>query len=153
MTVSTLAMIDGDALCRSLMYCILADQMYQRYRVSLQASPPESCAHQPECSHSARDHSPCKARPRGLTNEERLQAELKEKLGKMYDVRDSSSVFVFGFRTQVCYPGSPEWSTCMLFALAAVPCLFEIVNKTITGSANLLMPQCSLVAASLLDLA
>ncbi|CAL5224192.1 g6834 [Coccomyxa viridis] len=28
------------------------------------------------------------------------KAELKEKLGKMYDVRDSSSVFVFGFRTQ-----------------------------------------------------
>ena len=33
-----------------------------------------------------------------------LQAELKEKLGKMYDVRDSSAVFVFGFRTQVCFP-------------------------------------------------
>ncbi len=31
-----------------------------------------------------------------------LQAELKEKLTKMYDVRDSNGVFVFGFRTQVC---------------------------------------------------
>ncbi|CAK0785429.1 ribosomal protein S24A [Coccomyxa viridis] len=28
------------------------------------------------------------------------KAELKEKLGKMYDVRDNQSVFVFGFRTQ-----------------------------------------------------
>lgn len=37
-----------------------------------------------------------------------MQAELKEKLGKMYDVRDNSSVFVFGFRTQVCSPGSLE---------------------------------------------
>ena len=33
-----------------------------------------------------------------------VQAELKEKLGKMYDVRDNQSVFVFGFRTQVCSP-------------------------------------------------
>ena len=31
-----------------------------------------------------------------------LSRELKEKLGKMYDVRDNQSVFVFGFRTQVC---------------------------------------------------
>lgn len=30
-----------------------------------------------------------------------LQAELKEKLTKMYDVRDPNGVFVFGFRTQV----------------------------------------------------
>ena len=29
------------------------------------------------------------------------QAELKEKLTKMYDVRDINSVFVFGFRNQV----------------------------------------------------
>ncbi|EIE21913.1 hypothetical protein WJX75_003246 [Coccomyxa subellipsoidea] len=28
------------------------------------------------------------------------KAELKEKLTKMYDVRDSNGVFVFGFRTQ-----------------------------------------------------
>ena len=31
-----------------------------------------------------------------------VQAELKEKLAKMYDVRDPQQVFVFGFRTQVC---------------------------------------------------
>jgi hypothetical protein len=35
-----------------------------------------------------------------------LQAELKEKLTKMYDVRDSNGVFVFGFRTQVHKPSS-----------------------------------------------
>ncbi len=29
-----------------------------------------------------------------------LQAELKEKLSKVYDVRDPQSIFVFGFRTQ-----------------------------------------------------
>ncbi len=29
-----------------------------------------------------------------------LQAELKEKLAKVYDVRDPQSIFVFGFRTQ-----------------------------------------------------
>lgn len=28
-----------------------------------------------------------------------FQAELKEKLGKMYDVKDSNSIFVFKFRT------------------------------------------------------
>ena len=37
-----------------------------------------------------------------------VQAELKEKLGKMYDVRDNQSVFVFGFRTQVCSPAWPH---------------------------------------------
>ena len=30
-----------------------------------------------------------------------MQAELKEKLAKMYDVRDPQQVFCFGFRTQV----------------------------------------------------
>ena len=30
------------------------------------------------------------------------QAELKEKLATMYDVRDPNTIFVFGFRTQVC---------------------------------------------------
>jgi small subunit ribosomal protein S24e len=29
-----------------------------------------------------------------------IQAELKEKLAKVYDVRDPQSIFVFGFRTQ-----------------------------------------------------
>ncbi|KAG0612348.1 hypothetical protein M758_6G020300 [Ceratodon purpureus] len=29
-----------------------------------------------------------------------LQAELKEKLQKLYEVRDPQSIFVFGFRTQ-----------------------------------------------------
>ncbi len=33
-----------------------------------------------------------------------VQAELKEKLAKMYDVRDPQNVFVFGFRTQVRPP-------------------------------------------------
>lgn len=28
-----------------------------------------------------------------------LQAELKEKLGRIYDVKDSNSIFVFKFRT------------------------------------------------------
>jgi small subunit ribosomal protein S24e len=28
------------------------------------------------------------------------QAELKEKLAKLYEVRDAQSIFVFGFRTQ-----------------------------------------------------
>jgi ribosomal protein S24E len=30
-----------------------------------------------------------------------LQAELREKLAKMYDVRDINNIFVFGFRNQV----------------------------------------------------
>ena len=34
------------------------------------------------------------------------QAELKEKLTKMYDVRDINSVFVFGFRNQVGVKGA-----------------------------------------------
>ena len=37
-----------------------------------------------------------------------VQTELKEKLGKMYDVRDNQSVFVFGFRTQVCSSACSE---------------------------------------------
>jgi hypothetical protein len=36
------------------------------------------------------------------------QAELKEKLTKMYDVRDINSVFVFGFRNQV-RPAGADW--------------------------------------------
>ena len=35
-----------------------------------------------------------------------LQAELKEKLATMYDVRDPNTIFVFGFRTQVCSAGA-----------------------------------------------
>jgi small subunit ribosomal protein S24e len=42
------------------------------------------------------------------------KAELKEKLAKMYDVRDPNCIFVFGFRTQVgrcperaCWRGAP----------------------------------------------
>lgn len=30
-----------------------------------------------------------------------MQAELKEKLASMYDVKDLDTIFVFGFRTQV----------------------------------------------------
>ena len=30
-----------------------------------------------------------------------MQAELKEKLASMYDVKDVDTIFVFGFRTQV----------------------------------------------------
>ena len=38
-----------------------------------------------------------------------VQAELKEKLAKMYDVRDPQNVFVFGFRTQVRPPPMSRW--------------------------------------------
>ena len=36
------------------------------------------------------------------------KAEIREKLTKMYDVRDINNIFVFGFRTQV----SPESYIC-----------------------------------------
>ena len=36
-----------------------------------------------------------------LTPYRGAQAELKEKLATMYDVRDPNTIFVFGFRTQV----------------------------------------------------
>lgn len=35
-----------------------------------------------------------------LNIENALQAELKEKLAKVYEVRDAQTIFVFGFRTQ-----------------------------------------------------
>ena len=49
-----------------------------------------------------------------------IQAELKEKLGKMYDVRENSSVFVFGFRTQVLPGLNPD--SCMRDGHAAEAC-------------------------------
>jgi len=38
------------------------------------------------------------------------QAELKEKLATMYDVRDPNTIFVFGFRTQVRRKRDPPMS-------------------------------------------
>jgi Ribosomal protein S24e len=41
-----------------------------------------------------------------------LQAELKEKLAKMYDVRDPNTIFVFGFRTQASNTAAPAVTLC-----------------------------------------
>jgi small subunit ribosomal protein S24e len=35
-----------------------------------------------------------------------MQTELREKLARMYDVKDDKQVFVFGLKTQVSLPGS-----------------------------------------------
>ena len=81
------------------------------------------------------------------------QAELKEKLGKMYDVRDSSSVFVFGFRTQVCCPGLCYHLTVRAGCLYVVVCLTQPGSRATKAALTLLLLQCSSAAASLPDLA
>lgn len=79
-----------------------------------------------------------------------MQAELKEKLTKMYDVRDTNNVFVFGFRTQVHMLSSKtsltgtQWSSCF-FKISPVR------NLRDDGHVHRLMGvllSCSLVAAS-----
>ena len=82
-----------------------------------------------------------------------LQAELKEKLGKMYDVRDSSSVFVFGFRTQVCWPGFELHWIVRAGCLYVVSCLTPPASLAIQATLTLLLLPCSSVAASQPDLA
>ena len=55
------------------------------------------------------------------------KAEIREKLTKMYDVRDINNIFVFGFRTQAslftisCLDSTlrPSSRTCVILAAAA----------------------------------
>ena len=65
---------------RSWMSCILAAPTYQRY-----------------------DTVVVRGRSLKTDIDAAIKAELKQKLSSMYEVRDEQCIFVFGFRTQVCF--------------------------------------------------
>jgi ribosomal protein S24E len=74
-----------------------------------------------------------------------LQAELKEKLAKVYDVRDPQSIFVFGFRTQ--FGGGKSTGFGLIYDSVDAAKKFEPKYRLIRVCHFLLLVACRLLTS------
>jgi ribosomal protein S24E len=74
-----------------------------------------------------------------------LQAELKEKLAKVYDVRDPQSIFVFGFRTQ--FGGGKSTGFGLIYDSVDAAKKFEPKYRLIRVCHFLLLGACRLMTS------